>query len=115
MFYKMFEGIFIRRTVFRTAKMRHQYDAAAILQYFLNRRNSCAHPVIISDFKFIVEGNVEIHPDQRFFSFEIELGKVCHAKIFKEKEKSMPACDKASPGEAGIQSLFYLLISPAKY
>ena len=79
----MFQRIFISGSILGAAEMAHQDDAAAVAKYFLDGRNGGTHTGVVGDLELIVEGNVEIHPDQGFLPFEIILAELAHMSLVK--------------------------------
>src|ERR1700761_7220551 len=83
---EMPEGVFVGRAIFGAAEMRHEYNAAAVLEDFFDGGHGCAHAGIVGDLEFIVQGNVEIDPDQGFFMCKRMLAELAH-KIVDEYKK----------------------------
>ena len=83
----MTQGVFVGRTIFRSAEVTHEYYGAAVGQNFMDGGKGGPHAGIVGDLKLIIEGYVEIDPDQGFEAFERKGCKCRHAVCLNDNRK----------------------------
>ena len=58
--------------------VRHDDEAAAVIEYFLKSREGTANTGVVCDVTILVEGYIEVHADESLFTCEIVIFYLCH-------------------------------------
>ena len=62
----MAKRVFIRRTIFWPAQVRHQNQRSAVFQNVVQGRNRGPKAVVVGYLKFGIQRNIEVNPDKGF-------------------------------------------------
>jgi hypothetical protein len=91
-FYQVLEGKFFRRAALGPAQVRHENHRPAILEDFVDGRNGGLEAGIVGHLEVVVQGNVVVHPDERFFTGKVVLVDCFHGSLGKDAESWVVAC-----------------------
>ena len=75
---KVLQGIFFSGAFLGSSEVTHENYGTTVGQYFFDGGDGSFHTAVISYIERCIQRHIEINPDKRLVTIEVEVGKFAH-------------------------------------